>query len=262
MTVAAVIARPASIPAALPFTETGRGPAVVLVHGVGWTSAAFDALTRLLEPDHTVVAVDRPGYGRAAHLRGDFDWQVGALAATVGGLGRPVTLVGVSGGATLGLALAARRPEGLVGAVLHEPLVGPAATALHQQVGRSADALAADGSRAAVAAFLRGLARRDVPDPPQRMGPVVRAEVPHFAAFTPSTQQLRRAAGLALTTTLGGDLPADREVAASVVGRLCGARIRVVDGAAHLVHLDQPRAFATLIRGHVERFGAGRGGEA
>ena len=58
--------------------------------------------------------------------------------------GRPVTLAGCSGGATLALAavLALRPAAGVAAAVLHEPLVGPAAPTLHAAITANAARLA------------------------------------------------------------------------------------------------------------------------
>lgn len=41
----------------------GRGPAVVLLHGQPGSRADWRRVVTLLEPDHTVLVPDRPGYG-------------------------------------------------------------------------------------------------------------------------------------------------------------------------------------------------------
>ena len=91
------------------------GPRVTLVHGAAVTSRVWRYVVPLLA-DFPVTAPDRPCTGdlaaELAVLRPDCD---GAVVA------------GVSGGATLGLALAAvPGPDGGVpaAAVLHEPAAG------------------------------------------------------------------------------------------------------------------------------------------
>src|SRR6187431_2725648 len=85
---------------------------VLLVHGAATTSRVWDRLRALLAADGLdVVAPDRPSSG-------DLAVELAALADDAD----DALVVGVSGGATLGLALAGMRP--LAGAVLHEPAVG------------------------------------------------------------------------------------------------------------------------------------------
>lgn len=60
----------------------GGGPLLVLVHGVGQSSATWDAvLDRLGDSGHQVLAIDLPGHGRSSKGRGDY--SLGALASTV-----------------------------------------------------------------------------------------------------------------------------------------------------------------------------------
>ena len=50
---------------ALPHTRTGKGPALVLVHGLGGDRHVWDDAARELAKSFTVVAVDLPGHGEA-----------------------------------------------------------------------------------------------------------------------------------------------------------------------------------------------------
>jgi pimeloyl-ACP methyl ester carboxylesterase len=59
-----------------------EGPLLVLVHGVGQSSATWDAvLDRLGTGGHQVVAIDLPGHGRSSKDRGDY--SLGSLASTI-----------------------------------------------------------------------------------------------------------------------------------------------------------------------------------
>ena len=70
--------------AALPHTTTGKGPAVVLVHGLSGDRHAWDDVTRELAKTHRVIAVDLPGHGEAAApARYDVDAIARQIAATV-----------------------------------------------------------------------------------------------------------------------------------------------------------------------------------
>ena len=62
--------------------DRSRSTTLVLVHGVGSSSATWDAVVpRLVEAGVEVITVDLPGHGRSAKERGDY--SLGALASTV-----------------------------------------------------------------------------------------------------------------------------------------------------------------------------------
>lgn len=83
---------------------------VLALHGVATNAAIWHELADLL-PEMEVLAPQRP-------CSGDLATELAALA----GHAEDSWVLGFSGGATLGLALASRVP--LRGAVLHEPAVG------------------------------------------------------------------------------------------------------------------------------------------
>ena len=92
----------------------GAGPPIVLLHGMGATSATWDACMSLLEDRYTVVALDLLGHGRspvpedpAAYSRDAALVDVDEVLATCEG---PAVLVGHSLGGYLALAHAATRP--------------------------------------------------------------------------------------------------------------------------------------------------------
>jgi len=66
--IAAVLAAPlaAQAPVALKLTEFGRGPTVVLVHGLGGARLQWMPTARKLMSDHHVVMVDLPAHGESA----------------------------------------------------------------------------------------------------------------------------------------------------------------------------------------------------
>jgi pimeloyl-ACP methyl ester carboxylesterase len=101
--------------------ESGSGPAVLLVHGLGGQTAHFDyGVAEQLAKNHRVVVVDRPGSGHSTRWPGapaDASTQAAALAALVDklGLDRP-TVAGHSLGGAIALTLALEHP-GKVGAL-------------------------------------------------------------------------------------------------------------------------------------------------
>ncbi|QOL48692.1 alpha/beta fold hydrolase [Massilia litorea] len=101
--------------------ESGSGPAVLLIHGLGGQGAHFDyGVADYLARNHRVVVVDRPGSGhstRDAATPADVSSQAASLAALIDRLGleRP-TVAGHSLGGAIALTLALEHP-GKVGAL-------------------------------------------------------------------------------------------------------------------------------------------------
>jgi pimeloyl-ACP methyl ester carboxylesterase len=255
--------------ASLAYRESGSGPdVVVLVHGVGVDARAFDPIVGHLGEHHTVVVPDRRGYESSAHLPLSplFDAQVDDLAALVASLrggatsadARSVTVVGVSGGATVALALAIRHasngiaPAGPV--VVHEPLLGDLAPRLAARVregyARTLRVHPAQASRyvrelvgSATWSRLDDDARARVA---ARAG-LIAAEVPAFLGFRPSWTDLRALRGGPVLTSIGARSASPRWEAADVLGLMTGRAPVVVEAAGHLPQVDAPERFAQLI---------------
>ncbi len=114
-------------------SDTGSGPPIVLVHGLGGHSRNFTyALTERLTPHHRVLIVDRPGSGHS-RWTGPTDWRIGTHATIIArfiaalGIDRPL-LVGHSLGGAISLAVALDHPEAVRALALIAPLTLPVDT--------------------------------------------------------------------------------------------------------------------------------------
>ncbi|MDG1375568.1 MAG: alpha/beta hydrolase [Yoonia sp.] len=99
----------------LAYVETGSGPLVVLIHGVGLRAEAWGAQIDGLARSHRVCAVDMLGHGESARLCGNpalADYS-DAIAEIIT---EPALVIGHSFGAMIALDMAARMPEKLRGA--------------------------------------------------------------------------------------------------------------------------------------------------
>ncbi len=248
-------------------SDVGDGPVVVLVHGVGIGAWAFAQVAAALAADHRVLVPHRRGYGP----EGDGDGpavvprsasvteQVDDLLELAGS--RRVTRatwVGVSGGATLVLALTMVAPWIVRAAVVHEPVFGPLAPDLHAALEAAAARLAESAAGpTGVLDFMAGLVgeERLAALPPSareaivHRWEVVRAEVPAFIAFAPTASDLAGLADVDLVASVGSTSPEWRRRAAEVLGGLAGARVEGLDGVRHLPQLEDPEAFEKVIRG-------------
>ena len=71
---------------AIGYSRSGQGEPLVLLHWLGSSRAAWDAIVPALEKRFDVIAVDLPGFGASAPLPADVEPSPAALAAAVAGL--------------------------------------------------------------------------------------------------------------------------------------------------------------------------------
>jgi pimeloyl-ACP methyl ester carboxylesterase len=92
----------------------GHGPAVVLIHGFGFTGDMWSPMAAELAKDHTVVVPDLRGMGLSSHPAGGYDkWtQAGDIRAVLDKLGIDrADIVGHDIGVMVAYAYAARYPD-------------------------------------------------------------------------------------------------------------------------------------------------------
>src|SRR6267142_197553 len=108
----------------LRFQRTGLGPTVVLLHTLRTQLEYFIPLMRALGQDLEVVAPDLPGHGRSSAPQVEYTarYFTDAVEQFLDALDlMRVLLVGESIGASIGLALAARRNPRLAGVIASNP---------------------------------------------------------------------------------------------------------------------------------------------
>ena len=201
---------------------------VALIHGAATTARVWRYVLPHLPDDWDVVAPDRPATG-------DLDREIEYLSP----LCAHRTVVGVSGGATLGLELVSRGVP-VTAAVLHEPAVGSLAPGLLANVGEGLTARGVAGFGQALYGPAWTTAENDADLS------VVQAEFDMFRRFEPSAPA-SRSGDLVVISTGSASAPARRRS----VTRLCaefGLRQTVLQGCSHAAHLEAPQRLATLIR--------------
>lgn len=199
---------------------------VLLVHGAATTALVWDRLRPLL-PDVELVVPDRPSSG-------DLEVELAALAPAAEGS----VVVGVSGGATLGLALACASSH-LAGAVLHEPAVGSLAPDLldHVVAGWATGGVAGFGSALYGPSWDPSMAPADAD--------AVARDLAMFRRFEPAT--LVEGNGRVLVT-VGADSPPVRHAAAAALHERLGVEVGVLQHSGHFVQHDNPAALAAAVR--------------
>jgi len=204
----------------------GMPTRIVLVHGAATTSRVWRRVVPLLD-GFDVRCPDRESSG---DLAGELD----ALEPLCKG----ALVVGVSGGATLGLALAARG-VGLAGAVLHEPAVGSLLPGLLDPM----VAAYTSGGAPAFAAALYGSAwtPAEAPADPGAVG----RDLAMFRAFEPAAPATGEGP---ILLTVGELSPPIRHESVRRLAAAFALPTAVLPGTSHAAHLENPAELAPRIR--------------
>jgi pimeloyl-ACP methyl ester carboxylesterase len=208
---------------------------VALVHGAATTGRVWRYVVPLLiaDPALSVAVPERP-------CTGDLAAETAALRPSCAG----ALVAGVSGGATLGLALAAAGVP--AAAVLHEPAVGSLLPGLLDQV----RAAYAEGGPPAFARTLYGPVWTEA-EAPADPGAVHR-DLVMFTSFEPAAPA--ETAGPVIIT-VGERSPRIRHDSVARLADKFGFTVEVIPDACHAAHLTHPAAFAALITRAATRIG-------
>ena len=152
----------------------GNGPTLAMIPGGPTDAASFDGLAAALEHRYTVVALDPRGNSRSVldgpPVEQDLGVHADDTAAVIAAVGNgPAVVLGSSGGAQVGLALAARSSASVRALVAHEPpcvTLLPDADAVLAGFERVYAAHRDHGARAAMAAFAELAGFDQAPPPP------------------------------------------------------------------------------------------------
>lgn len=212
-------------------------PRVLLIHGAAVTSSMWAPILDLL-PGLDVVAVDRPCTGDMA-----------AETAWLAPLAERAFVVGVSGGATLGLRLASS-DVALAGALLHEPAVGSLAPGLLDPIAAAYAARGVPGFGQALYGprWSAGMA----PPGPSRMD----RELPMFRSYEPEAPRPGQGR---VVVSVGEASPPIRHASVAALRVRFGLDTAVVAGSGHFAPWDAPDAFAALIRSAIADAGTQQG---
>lgn len=241
------------------FLDWGEGDPVVCLHGIGGAAHLWEATARGL-PGRRVLAWNQPGYGGNPLIAPlGFAALADAFAAQ---LDAPVVdLVGHSMGGMIAMEFALRHPGRVRRLVLYAttPAFGGRDPAFAEEfMAARLGPLDAGRSMAECAAALAGGMCGPGADPGAEPAAIAAmAEVPEasyratLACLATFDRRAEIAGITAPTLCLAGEH--DRAAPARTMQRMAesipGARYAVIEGGGHLLHLERPAEFQSVLRG-------------
>ncbi len=199
-----------NVPGATLYYETrGSGPTLVMIPGGPSDAGSFEVLAAALAglgARFTTVALDPRGNSRSVldgpPVEQEISVHADDTAAVIAAVGGPAIVLGSSGGAQVGLALAARSPASVRMLVAHEPpcvTLFPHADAVLAGFERVFAAKRDDGVRAAMAVFAELAGFDQAPPPPSPHTTRMAGNLDYFigyfmrriAAYRPDVTALR-----------------------------------------------------------------------
>jgi len=263
----------------------GNGPALVLLHGFTGSAVAWRGFTAGFLETHRVIGLDALGHGLSDAPADPARYAMPQVAADFVALLdklelENVALLGYSMGGRLALYLALTHPERVSRLILESASPGLANTAVRQARTASDNALAERLEREGVESFVAYWEKLPLWDSQVQLPASVRA-VQHALRLRNNPQGLanslrgmgtgvqpslwERLPGLTIPTLLiAGELDQKFcEIGRQMQANLPDARLAIVPGAGHTVHLERPSEFEYLVKEFCNCSGsAGEGPEA
>ncbi len=261
------------------YRSAGRGPLLVLLHGIAGTSATWEDVIPRLSQRHRVIAPDLLGHGDTGKPQGDY--SLGAYANAIRDLLEALglesgTIVGHSLGGGIAMQFAYQFPErcdrlvlvssGGLGREVHLLLRAaalPGAEAVlpwlcaagKHSVGRVVHALGRLGLRASADLEETWRSFVSLGDPEARRAflHTVRGIIDLGGQRVTATDRLYLAAGLPTLIVWGeGDPLIPVRHAREAHERIRGSRLEIFPGAGHFPYLDDPKRFAETLLDFLE----------
>ncbi len=256
------------------YRKAGKGPLVVLLHGIAGSSAIWSNIIARLSGHHTVIAPDLLGHGQSAKPKGDY--SLGAYASLIRDLLEALeqphgTIVGHSLGGGVALQFAYQFPErcerlvlvssGGLGREVHPILRAAAlpgaelvlpwlAAGAARGIGTMVKAMGKVGfhESADIGETWRSFVSLGQPEARRAFLHTVRSVIDLGGQLVSATDKLYLANGVP-TMIVWGDqdplIPVRHAVVAHAL--IPDSRLEIFPGAGHYPFLDDPERFAAIV---------------
>ena len=244
-------------------TETGKGPPVVLLHGLFGRSQNLATLGRRLAVDFRVIALDLRNHGASPHTPGMAyrDMAEDVLETLAAQDVLPAAILGHSMGGKVAMVLALTHPEVVSRLVVAD--IAPVAyrhanLALTQRLldlplppgltrSQADEALTGAVPDAAIRSFLlQNLATGPLPS--WRIGlPHIAAGIAEIEGFPPLADTSRYTGPTLFIRGAQSNYVKDAAIPV-ISARFPAARVETIPEAGHWLHADQPEAFGAIVQ--------------
>lgn len=244
---------------------TGRGPDLLLLHGLGGATVTWAGLVPLLATSHRVIALDLPGHG-CTRPRSDADLTLGATTLAIERLmtaqgWSPRAVIGHAAGGALALDLALRRPDLVPGiACINAALDTDAGAGWLSPIRAkalslnplSARLIAASATEETVRRFLMGTGSTVRPEMVKRYAALMQMRAHVDGALRMMAEwdsadlpgALPRIAGPALFIAASDDAAIDAGVSIEAAASIPDGESLILKGLGHLAHEEAPERIA------------------
>jgi 2-succinyl-6-hydroxy-2,4-cyclohexadiene-1-carboxylate synthase len=258
------------------YEQIGQGPTLLLLHGFTGSAQNWSPVIEALKSTHTLVAPDLPGHGRTSAPDEPARYTMPAVAAHLHALldhlQHPTAhLLGYSMGGRLALYLAQQDPQRWRSLILESASPGLATSAERQERIANDEALARFVEQNGIEAFVDRWEALPLFASQQDLAPQVRLEHRALrlqnrpAGLANSLRGMGTGAQPSLWPALSGlHLPVllvagslDRkfvDLAQRMALHLPDARVEIMPGAGHTVHLEKPDAYCRLLQHWLSAF--------
>ncbi|MFO7546459.1 MAG: alpha/beta hydrolase [Trueperaceae bacterium] len=248
------------------YFRSGTGPPLVAVHGATADHTSWNRVLPLLEPQVTVMAIDRRGRGASGDhpdwaLEREFDDVAAVVDAVAAETGGAVDLLGHSFGGAIALGGATLTPN-VRRLALYEPVTRAEHDAKPPDVVERIERFVQEGKREeALETMFREIvlmseeafaAYRQLPIWPTRVAIAHTLPRELGVSLTDTTIEPERVAALQVPTLLliGGDSPPGPKTSVARLSEtLPNARVTVLEGQEHMAIYDAPEMFTERLLG-------------
>jgi pimeloyl-ACP methyl ester carboxylesterase len=233
------------------YAQAGQGqPALLFIHGAGGDHTIWGEQLRELAPNFSVAALDLNGHGRSPAREGEgFQTYTEDVLAVLEALAMPTVVVGHSMGGAIALMVALQRPKNLVGL----GLVGTGAKLrVHPQI---LELCQTDFERTIDFIVQWAFAEQSPPELRERARAQMRrtgadALLRDFSSCN-TFDVMARLSEIALPTLIlcgRDDKLTPVKYSEYLQQNIPTAQLKIIEGAGHMVMLEQPRAVTTALR--------------
>ncbi len=241
--------------------RAGRGPSLLLLHGIGSSATAWSKQMERLDGEFSCLAPDLPGYGDSPDMAGEGLESIVADVAEVL-QGHAAHVVGVSFGALTALALAHAHPDLVRSLVLADATLGRAHFPAEERerwlqgrerLGNELASRSLERARELAGRNAREDVVEEIARHMRRARPAGYLAVARAIAATDARPWLAGLGQPALIICGEDDRVTGLEVSRSLHQGLPQGELLVIADAGHAPHIEQPDRFATGVRDFVQR---------